>query len=90
MQYHIEYYPVEHVSFGKNADGISVENLYQGWNIGEAWIPVPVDVVTKETYEDGTIYYTVDVQRGSPEIAFIAASRMFQEYITNKEISSDI
>lgn len=84
MQYHIEYYTESHVTYGKNADGTSADKTYKGWYIEEAYISVPLDVVDEMTFDDGTTFYTVDVERDSPEIAFIAAYRMIQWYLKRK------
>lgn len=81
MKYHIEYYPESHVTYGKNADGTSADKVYKGWYIEEAWIPVPLDVVDEMTFDDGTTFFMVDVNRDTPEIAFTAAYRMIQWYI---------
>lgn len=85
MQYHVEYYPVEHVSINRDRNGIKTENTYKGWFIGEAYIPVPLDVVDELGHDDGEVLYMVDVERKSPEIAFLAAYRMIQVYIESKE-----
>ena len=81
MQYHIEYYPESHVTYGKNADGTSADKVYKGWHIEESWIPVPVDIVDEMTFNDGITFFVVDVNRDTPEIAFVAAYKMIQKYL---------
>ena len=87
MIYHIEYYPIAHVSFGKHADGTSADKTYKGWSIDESYIPVPLDAVDEMGFDEGTLYM-VDVDADNQVDAFKKADKLIVDYL-NKDTENE-
>ena len=87
MRYHIEYYPIAHVSCGKHADGTSADKTLKGWYIEEAYIPAPLDVVDELGFDDET-FYMVDVEADNQVDAFKKADKLIADYL-NKDTKNE-